>query len=298
MGPRASASAPAGTTPRSWRAPRARSSRTRRADRLRRALVGGLRLELRLTPKPGLVDREDCGSHPDLTLELMERSIELVGAYLHALTASLARGEPLAAQVAIARRAEDAMRTRLGTNTHKGALFLCGVLLAAVDRAGSDEEGAVRAAVSSVSRELAAGAAPRGTHGDLVRRRFGVGGILGEVEAGLPSLFEVAAPAYRAAAARGEDGDAAAFRALAALMSRVEDTTALHRCGAAGLARLKEDGARLDELVGTGRHLAFLRERNALYRRMNLTMGGVADLLGVTLGWLAYRGELGAGARA
>jgi triphosphoribosyl-dephospho-CoA synthase len=223
----------------------------------------------------------------------MERSIGLVGAYLHALTASLARGEPLAAQIAVARRAEDAMRARLGTNTHKGALFLCGVLLVAVDRAASDEEASVRAAVSTVARELAAAAAPRGTHGDVARRRFGVGGILREVEEGLPSLFEAAAPAFRAAIARGEDAEAATFRMLAALMQRVEDTTALHRCGAAGLARLREDGARLEELVGAGRHVAFLRERNALYRRMNLTMGGVADLLGAALGWLAHTGELG-----
>jgi triphosphoribosyl-dephospho-CoA synthase len=68
----------------------------------------------------------------------------------------------------------------------------------------------------------------------------------------------------------------------------------LHRCGRAGLARLREDGARLERLVPAGAHVAFLHDRNALYRRMNLTMGGVADLLGATFGWLGYRGELDA----
>jgi triphosphoribosyl-dephospho-CoA synthase len=254
--------------------------------------VLGLRRELHLTPKPGLVDLEDCGSHPDLSLEKMERSIDLAGAHLAALSASIGRGEPLAAQIALAQRAERAMLARLGTNTHKGALFLGGVLLLARHRARSDADGAVRAAASSVAHEVAAATAPVGTHGDAARRRFRVGGIVGEVEAGLPSVFEVALPAFRAAAARGSDLETASFAALARLMQTVEDTTALHRCGRAGLERLREDGARLELLVATGRHLPFLRERNLAYRRMNLTMGGVADLLGAALGWLAYRGEV------
>ena len=49
-------------------------------------------------------------------------------------------------------------------------------------------------------------------------------------------------------------GDEAArlFATLARLMQSVEDTTALHRCGRSGLARLREDGARLEHLVAEG----------------------------------------------
>ena len=271
---------------------RARALLSERLPRLAAALVNGLRRELHLTPKPGLVDRADHGSHPDLSLELMERSIDLVSAHLAALGASLARGEPLAHQIRLAERSEQAMRAALGTNTHKGAAFLGGVLLAAVQRTASDEEWEVRAAVVEVAREVALLAAPRETHGAEVRERFGVGGIVGEVERGLPALFEVALPAFRAARACGADADAAAFATLARLMQWVEDTTALHRCGQAGLARLREDGARLEVLVAEGAHLAFLQQCNVRYRRMNLTMGGVADLLGLALGWLSYRGEL------
>jgi triphosphoribosyl-dephospho-CoA synthetase len=256
--------------------------------------VAGLRRELRLTPKPGLVDLEDCGSHPDLSLALMERSIRLVGAYLEALRASVERGEPLGSHVALARAAERRMLATLGANTHKGALFLGGLLVLAVDRAGPHDEAAVRRAVAEVARALAAAAPPSGTHGAVARRRHGVGGILGEAAAGLPSVFEVAVPALRAAIAYGADPDAASFLALGRLMQAVEDTTALHRCGRAGLEQLRRDGARLEQLVRTGAHVPFLRERNARYRRLNLTMGGVADLLGAALGWLVFRGELAA----
>jgi triphosphoribosyl-dephospho-CoA synthase len=146
-----------------------------------------------------------------------------------------------------------------------------------------------------VARELEPLLAIGGTHGAAARARFRMGGILHEVGAGLPSVFDVALPAYRAAAARGERADAPPFRMLAGLMQTVEDTTALHRCGADGLALLRADGARLEAVLDAGGARAavrFLRERNTAYRELNLTMGGVADLLGVAYGWLAWRGEL------
>jgi triphosphoribosyl-dephospho-CoA synthase len=263
---------------------------------LARAIAAGLRHELYLTPKPGLVDLEDAGSHEDLSLEKMERSIALVERYLADVAASLARGEQLAAQVGLGRAAEERMRAELGANTHKGAIFLGGLVLVGRHRAAADDERSLRSGLAAAAGELAA-AAPLGTHGDEARRRFGVRGILGEAAAGLPSVFDAALPAFRAARAAGVDAASASFLMMARLMGTVEDTTALHRCGARGLAQLREDGARLAELVPAGLHVPFLRERNAAYRRMNLTMGGVADLLGVALGQLAYRRELAAPAR-
>jgi triphosphoribosyl-dephospho-CoA synthase len=238
------------------------------------------------------VDREDSGSHPDLTFALMARSVAFARDHLLVLARSLDRREPLAAQVALARVAERRMHAHFGTNTHRGALFLGGVLLAARARAPEGAEGEVRAAVAGVARELLPALAPEGTHGAAARARFGVGGILQEVGAGLPSVFDVALPAYRGAVARGEAGEAPSFRVLAALMRSVEDTTALHRCGVAGLAILRDDGAELERRLDAGDPAPFLRERNAAYRALNLTMGGVADLLGLAHGWLAACGEL------
>jgi triphosphoribosyl-dephospho-CoA synthase len=222
----------------------------------------------------------------------MERSVAFVGDHLRVVARSLARREPVAAQVALARNAERRMHAHFRANTHKGAMFLCAVLLAARARTPGGDEVDVRAAVGAVARDLEPLVEPHGTHGAAARARFGVGGILREVRAGLPSLFDVALPAYRRAAARGERGDAPSYRALAGLMRTVEDTTALHRCGAEGLRTLREDGARLDEALDAGSAAAFLRARSEAYRAMNLTMGGVADLLGVAQGWLEDRGEL------
>jgi triphosphoribosyl-dephospho-CoA synthase len=240
------------------------------------------------------VDLADRGSHPDLSLALMERSIGLVAGYLDEVAGSLAREEPLDRQVALGRDAERRMLAACGTNTHKGAIFLGGLLLAASARAapGGGEAG-LRRAIASVAGELLAGRALPESHGETARRAFRVGGILGEALQGLPSVFEAALPAWRAARARGRGDGPASFAMLAALMQSVEDTTALHRGGAEGLARLREDGRRLAALLdAAGDHEAFLAERNRAYVAANLTMGGVADLLGLAFGWLVHEGAL------
>ena len=81
-------------------------SRLSSLEKLAQALVDGATMELHLTPKPGLVDQLDSGSHPDLSLPLMERSIGHVAAYLTSIVASLKAGETFAIQQAIALCAE------------------------------------------------------------------------------------------------------------------------------------------------------------------------------------------------
>ncbi len=67
---------------------------------------------------------------------------------------------------------------------------------------------------------------------------------------------------------------------MAVLMQSVEDTTAVHRCGPEGLARLRADGLRLERMIESGEdYLPWLTALNDEYRRLNLTMGGVADCM-------------------
>ena len=267
-------------------------------DALAGALIEGARRELELTPKPGLVDRADCGSHPDLSYPLMQRSIGLVADYLGETVASLKAGDDFAVQRDIALRAEGRLTTELGTNTHKGYIFLSGMLLIARRRAGSDEAAALRAQLAALCSDFFAGAASEisPTHGGRVRRRFNTGGIVAEAVAGYPSVFEHGLPAYRAARAQAPmpgRADAASFALLARLMQVVDDTTTLHRAGPAGLARVKADGARLERVIAErGDYHALLADLNCDYVRANITIGGVADLLGISYALLIAGGEL------
>src|ERR1700723_4676103 len=115
----------------------------------RQALIA----EAELTPKPGLVDRRGSGAHTDLSLDLMRRSATVLEPFF-ADMASAAEGrvpdrdlrEKLAA---IGRDGERAMyKATEGANSHKGAIWILGLLVAAAARK-----------VGQTACEIAAGAA-------------------------------------------------------------------------------------------------------------------------------------------
>ena len=262
-------------------------------DGLAAALAAGAMMELRLTPKPGLVDLMDNGSHPDLSVPLMEQSIGIVARYLEEIAASLRAAEPFVRQKEIAIRAERRLYAELGTNTHKGYIFLSGMLLIARHHAGSPDESAVRSALSAISRDFFATAEEHDTHGERARRQFGTGGIVREAVDAYPSLFEDALPAFRRVLARRACVTTASFAMMARLMQTIDDTTTLHRGGIAGLARVRRDGLALERLVDEdGDCVAFLARLNDDYKRLNLTIGGVADMLGIAFGCLLAANEI------
>jgi triphosphoribosyl-dephospho-CoA synthase len=262
-------------------------------DKLALDLLRGAFLELYLTPKPGLVDLSDSGSHPDLSIARMEASLQIVSCYLLDLSDALAGGESLAAQVRLGNAAERAMLRNLGTNCHKGYIFLSGLLLAASSQAPEFDEVALRAAIVEISGRFFARGEYEGSNGSRARARFKAGGIRAEVLSGLPSLFDQALPAFRDEIAAGGNRGSAVYAMLGRLMQTVEDTTALHRCGREGLRTLREDGKRLERMVAErGDFISFLSARNEHYVERNLTMGGVADLLGLAFAWLSHTGEI------
>jgi triphosphoribosyl-dephospho-CoA synthase len=270
------------------------SSRHSELEHLADALARGASMELYLTPKPGLVDLRDNGSHPDLSIPLMEQSIGIVADYLKAIVVSLRADEPFACQRDIAIHAERRLYDELGTNTHKGYIFLSGMLLIARHHAGISDEVAVRQSLSGISRSFFDTAARTGSNGERVRRNYHTGGIVSEAIGGYPSLFDAALPAFRNAFARHRCVTTASFAMMARLMQTVDDTTTQHRAGPEGLNRVRADGRSLEYLIAEGGDaIAFLEELNDRYKALNLTIGGVADMLGMAFGCLLARGEIG-----
>ena len=119
-------------------------------EKLTAALARGAAMELYLTPKPGLVDLADSGSHTDLSLEIMERSVGYISEYLDEIKISLTSNESFECQRLIAVRAEQRLYDNLGTNTHKGYIFLSGMLLIASWHAANQDEEAVRSTLSAM----------------------------------------------------------------------------------------------------------------------------------------------------
>jgi len=108
------------------------------AERLADLAVDALIDEADLSPKPALVDRRGNGAHTDLHLGLMHASaLALWPAFKEMAQAAIEMGEvglPLREAIGlIGREGEQAMlATTNGVNTHRGAIWALGLLVAAV----------------------------------------------------------------------------------------------------------------------------------------------------------------------
>ena len=225
--------------------------------------------EVRLTPKPGLVDERNSGAHNDMDLPLFLRSIDALTPHFRQITALSLSGADAAALQAAGLEAEAAMfRTTGGVNTHKGALFSFSVLLAALGRYLSDG-GDVFAHAAALAAELTP---PQDTHGAAVTLRHQVGGARSEALAGFPTA--------RKAAALLQTHDP--LTVLLWLMAHTEDTNLYHRGGAEGAAFVKAQAAAILAAPPEQRVTLTQALDDALIDRW-LSPGGSADLLALAL---------------
>lgn len=258
--------------------------------------VDALLDEARLAPKPGLVDSRGQGAHTDLNLDLMCRSAralapalaEMAGAARAAAAPTLALRESLGR---IGREAEAAMmKTTQGINTHRGAIWAMGLLVAAaaIEPFAPDEASPARTArLAAVIARLPDRHAPQvsGNKGERACRDFGVAGARGQAQAGFPQVIERGLPELQRSRSRGDSETASRLNALLAILSGLDDTCVLSRAGPAALRALQEDAAAV--LAGggvatlTGRRL--LRQLDARALALNASPGGAADLLAATL---------------
>lgn len=245
---------------------------------LARAATTALLDEHATTPKPGLVDLEHRGAHRDLCLDRLRTSAHALEPFFAEIAACARDASPsLALREEIGnlgRLGERAMlRASGGPNTHRGALWSLGLLVAAAAAAGASDAPAIAARVAALARLPDRFRGDASSNGRGVTRRFGTRGARGEAESGLPHVIGVAVPLLRAGTPRAD--------VLLALLGRVDDTCVLHRSGARTLAIAKRQ-ARYALALGGTRSAAGLRATrrlDALLVAHNASPGGCADLL-------------------
>jgi triphosphoribosyl-dephospho-CoA synthase len=264
--------------------------------RLADLAVAALIDEVTLTPKPGLVDLRSRGAHRDLSWDLMCHSAwALHPTFLAMAQAGCDLGNSYPRRLretigAIGRRGELAMlEASGGINTHRGAIWALGLLVTASAQGQSQHPRAVAARAGALAR-INDRFAPTntGNNGERVRREHGVGGALGQAQAGFPHALDMALPALLAAREGGSGEDAARLHALLAIIARLDDTCVLSRGGVAGLQAVQAGAASvLAVFLVSGSasapgKLALQRYEQDLLAR-NLSPGGAADLLAATL---------------
>lgn len=250
--------------------------------------------EVETTPKPGLVDMRNSGSHTDMDVNTFRKSARALSPYftecvrigIKSKTLSYSEAFDLLRNAGIA--AEDTMyHTTNGINTHKGVIYSMGVLLGAIGRNWTPEtpianiSTLVKDAAKLVRESVASdfNLARGTTHGERIFLDHGLTGIRGEVASGFPSIVNYSLPEYRAMLKRGLSQNNAGVCTLLKLISVIDDTNVYHRGGADGAHFAKSYAVRmLNEKFDVKK----IERMDDEFIERNLSPGGAADLLAIT----------------
>ena len=259
--------------------------------------VRALLYEVCTTPKPGLVDRANNGSHKDMDIfTFVDSTAALLPYFRNAVsigqnTADRAPGETFLRLRRAGLEAERAMfAATKGINTHKGAVFSLGTACAAAGRLWTPESPwapaeAILEACAALSKETveedfaALRAQAVQTKGQQLFLEHGLRGIRGELADGLPAVRTVGLPALEKALKAGASLEEAGAASLIRLIANVTDTNLIARGGTEGRQWAARAAAKLAETVPDKQALQALDQD---FIRKNLSPGGCADLLAIT----------------
>lgn len=267
------------------------------SERIASFAVQSLLDEVCTTPKPGLVDRKNCGSHKDMDIFTFNASAAALWPYFQrcfltgAESSHLPAAEVFSQLQYLGLEAERMMLEATGgVNTHKGAIFTLGLMCGAAGRMIPSEPGNEPIDLAlwlKTCAELARNSIPQNgtaTHGDTIRRDCGIGGIREELSAGLPSVFTVGLPALNKAKQMGLNLNDCCIYTLLKLISVVRDTNMIAR---GGLMLAEQARNMVDDLIKlTSNALPAqekLEELELFFTMNRLSPGGCADLLAATL---------------
>lgn len=265
-------------------------------DFIAAAAVQSLIDEVNTTPKPGLVDRRNNGSHTDMSIR---HFIDSANALLSYFTECVKIGQETADQSPqntfsplrqAGLTAEKTMyKVTGGINTHKGVIYTLGVLCGSIGRLWSPEKpiGDISLILSECAKmvqgsmEFSVSTAESVTAGQQAYFKYGIGGVRAEVATGLPSVAKLGLPCYQKALDAGLCPNDAGAITLLHLITQVEDTNLYHRGGREGAAWAAQSAKMLLQ-ASPYPPIQLIERLDDSFIAQNLSPGGCADLLAVT----------------
>lgn len=272
-----------------------------------------LQAELDTTPKPGLVDKDSNGAHRDMDYALMQRSIDTLHPYFVKL-ALLGCADALPTHASIRDIGIEAERAMLsatnGVNTHKGALFSMGLAVVAAaheerkiaaneeqilkERNGGED---VLVSLQTTIKALAASFPDtNGTHGSkaklLSKGTTAIKGALDNAREGYEMLFAEWLPFY--IERRKEHDTYTLHKTLLRIMCDLDDTNVIYRTDLATAEEVKQEARALldsfskahtaeDKEKRIAAELLALKDMDKRYTARNISPGGAADMLSLTI---------------
>lgn len=266
------------------------------AEDVSRLAVRALLYEACTTPKPGLVDRANSGSHKDMDIFTFMDSACALHHYFEACakygrqTADLPAADTFLGLRPVGKKAEaDMFAATNGINTHKGAIFSMGIMCAALGRLPREQwrlpeavlnecaamlKGLTAFDFAGLTKETAV------TVGQKLYLEHQITGIRGQAEAGFPAVKNAGFPVLKEGLARGLGVNDAGCAALLTLIASTTDTNLIARSDVATQQKIAENiKALLAENPYPDRQAIEALDRDFIAK--NLSPGGSADLLSI-----------------
>ena len=266
------------------------------ADRVAQEAVNALISEVCISPKPGLVDRFDNGSHNDMDIFTFIDSGCALFSYFRDIFLLCTKycGSESGIIKAIRYRGIIAEKTMLaktkGVNTHKGAIFSLGLICASIGHLYGEDEAITMQSVlkrcSAISQNTLINLNSRkqnNSHGEKVFHEYGLSGIRGEAATGFKSVTDFALPALNKLMSSGYTVEQAGIVALLHLLAHVEDTNIVARSDVDKLRAIQRDVRVALEKENYQYLHEYAIALNSHFIASGVSPGGCADLLAVTL---------------
>ena len=265
--------------------------------------------EVYTLPKPGLVDPYSNGAHTDMNVVSFERSAKALKPYFVTMALEgerLWEAPPVLFETIrrIGILAERAMyQATGGVNTHKGLVFHLGILCGA---AGACHRSFGRVAlkqlmemeqamVRNVLVKEVQNMETFVSKGEKNLQKYGLTGARGVAISGYFSVFKISLPVMSMGLYNGQEWNRVKLETLFHLMSQVDDSNILSRHNPKVLNQVKKIAAEFLKAGGAYRKesIDLLKELDKWFVKKNISAGGSADLLAVTIFLTLLTGEWG-----
>ena len=248
--------------------------------------------EVCTTPKPGLVDCANSGSHQDMDIFTFMASGAALADYFKECAKIGIDSRHLDTEKVLpllrfpGKLAEQAMyQATGGVNTHKGCIFSLGILCAVAGRLEANQRtpenilALCKEVTKGITRELNKDKAA--TVGENLFAQHGITGVRGQAEAGFPAVLSVGLPTLEKGLEKGLSLNDSGCAALLAILACTADTNLIHR---SNLQQQQAVSAQIAELRKTHPFPSkeVLEELDRQFIEKNLSPGGSADLLALT----------------
>ncbi|MGL5616857.1 MAG: triphosphoribosyl-dephospho-CoA synthase CitG [Sarcina sp.] len=247
-------------------------------------------------PSPGLVSPVSNGSHKDMDFYSFIDSTVALNRYIYLFAKEgFKEGTPKEIFNNIRKIGIEAEKTMFkstkGVNTHKGMIFLMGIIVAATANSIYKGDGfeTLREKVKQMCFEITKDELgnldkkKELSHGEKLFKKYKITGIRGEAENGMPLAFDVGLKAYKEA--RDLSKQERLVQTLITIMCYCDDSTILHRHNFEVLEEVKKISRNLVKIgaMKTAKGKREIEELNEIFINRNISPGGSADILAISV---------------